>query len=57
MREQKEEMRKIVGSAAASARDTKLIETLYKTKIPETSAWAPHFFELTLGEEFVDGHL
>jgi hypothetical protein len=57
MREQKEETRKIVGSAAASARDTKLIETLYKTKVPETSAWAGHFFELTMGEEFVNGHL
>lgn len=51
------ESKRIVGAGAADPRHTRLIETLYKTKIPETTAWAAHFFELTLGEETVDGKL
>jgi hypothetical protein len=51
------EPKRIAGAAAADARFTMLIETLYKTKTPETTAWADHFFELTLGEEMVDGKL
>lgn len=51
------ETKRIVGAVAADPRYTRLIETLYKTKIPETTAWAAHFFELTLGEETVDGKL
>jgi hypothetical protein len=51
------ESKRIVGAGAADPRYTRLIETLYKTKIPETTASAAHFFELTLGEETVDGKL
>jgi hypothetical protein len=57
MREVKPEPKRIVGAAAASAKDTRLIETLYKTRIPETSAWAGAYFELTMGEETIDGLL
>ncbi|HET9409229.1 MAG TPA: hypothetical protein VFO39_18445 [Candidatus Sulfotelmatobacter sp.] len=32
-----------------------MIETLYKTKTPESSPWSEHFFELSLGEQTVDG--
>ena len=34
-----------------------MIETLYKTKIPRPTAWRQEFFELTLGEQTVDGQL
>lgn len=51
------EPRRIVGAGAADPKYTRLMETLYKTKIPQTTAWADHFFELTLGEESVDGKL
>jgi len=57
MREAQPETRKIVGAAEANPKDTRLIETLYKTKIPETSVWAGHYFELTLGEETIKGQL
>ena len=57
MREIKHETTRIVGAAAANPKDTRLIETLYKTKIPETSVWAGPYFELTLGEETIDGQL
>ena len=55
--QQQPEPKRTVGAAAADAKCTTLIETLYKTKTPETSAWAAHFFELTLGEETVAGKL
>src|SRR5215471_12058339 len=32
-----------------------MIETLYKTKIPQTTDWRDQFFELALGEQTVDG--
>ncbi len=32
-----------------------MIETLYKTKIPQTTAWRQQFYELRLGEQNVDG--
>ena len=32
-----------------------MIETLYKTKIPQPTAWRQEFFELRLGEQNVDG--
>ena len=32
-----------------------MIETLYKTKVPQTTDWRDQFFELTLGEQTVDG--
>jgi hypothetical protein len=57
MRKITQEPKRTVGAAGASAKGTRLIETLYKTKIPETSAWAGAYFELTLGEETVDGEL
>jgi hypothetical protein len=34
-----------------------VIETLYKTKTPKPAAWRQEFFELTLGEQTVDGQL
>ena len=34
-----------------------MIETLYKTKTPRPTAWRQEFFELTLGEQTVDGQL
>ena len=34
-----------------------MIETLYKTKTPRPAAWRQEFFELTLGEQTVDGQL
>jgi hypothetical protein len=34
-----------------------MIETLYKTKTPKPTAWRQEFFELTLGEQTVDGQL
>jgi hypothetical protein len=34
-----------------------MIETLYKTKIPQPTAWRQEFFELTLGEQTVDQQL
>lgn len=49
------EPKRTVGAAQPYARYTRLVETLYKTRIPETTAWADHFFELTLGEETVAG--
>ena len=55
MQEPNQAPKRIVGGAAADPKYTRLIETLYKTKTPETSAWAGHYFELTLGEETVDG--
>jgi hypothetical protein len=48
---------RIVGAAPAHPTATRLIETLYRTRIPETSVWAGAFFELTLGEETIDGQL
>ena len=33
------------------------IETLYKTKTPHATEWREQFFELTLGEQTVDGQL
>jgi hypothetical protein len=32
-----------------------MIETLYKTKIPQTTDWRDQFFEMALGEQTVDG--
>jgi len=34
-----------------------MIETLYKTKILQPTAWRQEFFELALGEQTVDGQL
>ena len=34
-----------------------VIETLYKTKTPRPTAWRQEFFELSLGEQTVDGQL
>ena len=34
-----------------------MVETLYKTKIPEPTIWRQEFFELTLGEQTVGGQL
>ena len=34
-----------------------MIETLYKTKFLKPTAWRQEFFELTLGEQTVDGQL
>jgi len=48
------EPKRILG-APADHKNCRLVETLYKTKIPETTAWVDHFFELTLGEETIDG--
>lgn len=31
-----------------------MIETLYKTKVPQTTDWRDQFFELALGEQTVD---
>jgi hypothetical protein len=33
------------------------METLYKTKNPEASAWVEQYFELTMEEETVDGRV
>ena len=57
MQQPQRESKRIVGAAHADPRYTRLIETLYKTKIPETTAWAAHFFELALGQETIDGQL
>jgi hypothetical protein len=32
-----------------------MFETLYKTKVPQTTDWRDQFFELSLGEQTVDG--
>jgi hypothetical protein len=34
-----------------------MIETLYKTKTPAAAAWIDHCFELSLGEQTVNGQL
>lgn len=34
-----------------------MIETLYKTKAPQPTAWRQECFELSLGEQTVDGQL
>ena len=34
-----------------------MTETLYKTKMLQPTAWRDEFFELTLGEQTVDGQL
>jgi len=34
-----------------------MIETLYKSKTPQPTAWRQEFFELSLGEQTVDGQL
>jgi len=34
-----------------------MIETLYKTKTPQPTTWRQEFFELSLGEQKVDGRL
>jgi hypothetical protein len=34
-----------------------MVETLYKTKIPEPAIWRQEFFELSLGEQTVGGQL
>ena len=34
-----------------------MIETLYRTKTPRPTAWRQEFFELSLGEQTVDGQL
>lgn len=34
-----------------------MIETLYRTKTPKPTAWRQEFFELSLGEQTVDGQL
>lgn len=34
-----------------------MTETLYKTKMPKPTAWPQECFELTLGEQTVDGQL
>jgi hypothetical protein len=38
-------------------RGNPMIETLYKTKNPQPTAWRQEFFELSLGEQTVDGQL
>jgi hypothetical protein len=50
------EAKRTVG-APADHHNCRLVETLYKTKIPQSTAWADHFFELTLGEETINGKL
>lgn len=57
MREEKTEAKRTVGAAAHDPKTTKLVETLYKSKIPETTAWAAHYFELTMGEQVINGKL
>lgn len=57
MQQPNPEPNRIAGAAAADPRYTRLIETLYRTRVPQTTVWADHFFELTLGEETVDGKL
>jgi hypothetical protein len=32
-----------------------MMETVYKTKVPQTTDWRDQFFELSLGEQTVDG--
>jgi|SRR5580765_1217258 hypothetical protein len=32
-----------------------MVETLYKTKVPQTTDWRDQFFELSMGEQKVDG--
>ena len=32
-----------------------MIETLYKTKVPQTTDWREQFYEFALGEQRVDG--
>jgi len=54
MQQQQPETMRTVGAAPAVAQHTRLIETLYKTRTPANTAWADHFFELTLGEETID---
>jgi hypothetical protein len=34
-----------------------MVETLYKSKIPEPAIWRQEFFELSLGEQTVGGQL
>jgi len=34
-----------------------MMETLYKTKAPQPTTWRQEFFELSLGEQTVDGQL
>ena len=34
-----------------------MIESLYKTKAPQATVWRQEFFELSLGEQTVDGQL
>lgn len=34
-----------------------MTETLYRTKTPQPTAWRQEFFELSLGEQTVDGQL
>jgi hypothetical protein len=51
------EPNRIVGAAAADPKYTRLIETLYKSKTPDPASWCEQCFELTLGEETIDGKL
>jgi hypothetical protein len=46
---------RIVGAARPAPQATRLIETLYKTKTPETSSWGGAYFELTMGKEKLNG--
>ena len=32
-----------------------MVETLYKTKVPQTTGWRDQFFELSMGDQKVDG--
>lgn len=57
MREDKTEPKRTVGAATHDPKCAMLVETLYKSKTPQTTAWADHFFELSLGEETVDGKM
>lgn len=57
MRERGQASNKIVGAAEADPKYTRLIETLYKSKAPDFASWCEQCFELTLGEETVDGKL
>jgi len=57
MHQEKPEPKKTVGAATHDPKNTLLVETLYKSKAPQTTAWADHFFEISMGEEVVDGKL
>jgi len=57
MQKPTDEPKRFVGAAFSDPKCTRLIETLYRTKTPDLSAWCEQWFELTLGEEVIDGQL